>query len=169
MTLRKAVYTVLGIGVVGVLLAIGTTSYTSVCGKCGLQRDSFAVFRLERHHLTPTPLSAAVEQSKLRVGHAHEWRYCAGANLMASCMIGPGRFLTGAVTSEHAAAYLRNLAEFEPKSVDLWLNALLGSQSDQARRMLDTFPEAGFSKREDFDAWRIKTIDGVEEWLRERS
>jgi hypothetical protein len=169
MTRRRSIYTVLGIVVLGAVLAVGTTSYTSVCGKCGMARDSVSVFGLRHHELRPSPLSKAVEQNRLRRGHTHEWLFCTGSNVTVMCMIGPGLHLTDVAQSEHAAAFLRNLVAFDPEKAELWLDALLGGRGNDVAKMLDTFPEAGFATREDFDAWRKKAIDGAEEWFSPRS
>ena len=139
----------------------GAFRYYSVCRVCGETKTTseFQVWGLKVWQTDEKKGSrlSAMTTSKGIVGpHHHDWLFGQGAGNGVKCAIGSGRHIVQSVDSHQLASFVFDAWRFGQPGVatNLLVIALNPKLAHDARSLVPSYPEAGFSTRDEFLAWR---------------
>lgn len=141
-------------------------SFTSVCPTCATERHttqlqipltSATYFSWSSE--SATPVSVALASIRPAPPHSHQWVFAVGGGNGVMCAIGEGRHLLGPYRSPETAAFVKNVAAFDPPQLPQVLKLIADSNGVRRLDMVvrgNGFPPAGFTSRATYENWKAK-------------
>ena len=148
-----------------VVIAICVTFFafvwSSICGDCGLQRDSVRYLGcLTFHDVKATPLSLYANAELVDPNHPHQWLFGQGSGGGVTCAIGPGRHIRRFTNEESLIRFLKHIKTYQGiDEAQMWLGRFLNpDQNFDVSIMLNDMPEDGTA----FGDWYAEQVKKYE-------